>query len=137
MENITIENLYDLTETIAAELFTEAEYPWEVLPRIHDFILELGKRLPEEIYEKRGDQLIEQVVYSTAFGKTLIEEIRERLGGGHLFFPGVTPDLVIQIQAPAGIGHLVGHQLPGGHMMAPEQGFHELEPCFLPPGGIR
>ena len=25
MENITIENLYDLTETIAAELFTEAE----------------------------------------------------------------------------------------------------------------
>ena len=85
----------------------------------------------------RGDQLIEQVVYGTAFGKTLIEEIRERLGGGHLFFPGVTPDLVIQIQAPAGIGHLVGHQLPGGHMMAPEQGFHELESCFLPPGGIR
>ena len=54
MENITIENLYDLKETIAADLFTEAEYPWEVLPRIHDFILELGKRLPEEIYEKRG-----------------------------------------------------------------------------------
>lgn len=54
MENITIENLYDLTETIAAELFTEAEYPWEVLPRIHDFILELGKRLPEEIYEKEA-----------------------------------------------------------------------------------
>ena len=39
MENITIENLYDLKETIAADLFTEAEYPWEVLPRIHDFIL--------------------------------------------------------------------------------------------------
>ena len=57
MENITIENLYDLTETIAAELFTEAEYPWEVLPRIHDFILELGKRLPEEIYEKRGEDI--------------------------------------------------------------------------------
>ena len=57
MENITIENLYDLTETIAAELFTEAEYPWEVLPRIHDFILELGTRLPEEIYEKRGEDI--------------------------------------------------------------------------------
>ena len=57
MENITIENLYDLKETIAAELFTEAEYPWEVLPRIHDFILELGKRLPEEIYEKRGEEI--------------------------------------------------------------------------------
>ena len=57
MENITIENLYDLKETIAAELFTEAEYPWDVLPRIHDFILELGKRLPEEIYEKRGEDI--------------------------------------------------------------------------------
>ena len=57
MENITIDNLYDLKETIAAELFTEAEYPWEVLPRIHDFILELGKRLPEEIYEKRGEDI--------------------------------------------------------------------------------
>lgn len=57
MENITIENLYDLTETIAADLFTEAEFPWEVLPRIHDFILELGKRLPEEIFEKRGEDI--------------------------------------------------------------------------------
>lgn len=57
MENITIENLYDLTETIASELFAEAEYPWEVLPRIHDFILELGKRLPEEDYEKRGEDI--------------------------------------------------------------------------------
>ena len=57
MENITIENLYDLKETIAADLFTEAEYPWEVLPRIHDFILELGKRLPQEIYEKRGEDI--------------------------------------------------------------------------------
>mgnify|MGYP000782382237 CR=1 FL=1 len=57
MENITIENMYDLKETIAADLFTEAEYPWEVLPRIHDFILELVKRLPEEIYEKRGEDI--------------------------------------------------------------------------------
>lgn len=57
MENITIENLYDLNETIAAELFEGAEYPWEVLPKIHDFILELGKRLPEEDYEKRGEDI--------------------------------------------------------------------------------
>lgn len=57
MENITIENLYDLNETIAAELFDGAEYPWEVLPKIHDFILELGKRLPEEDFEKRGEDI--------------------------------------------------------------------------------
>lgn len=58
MENITIENLYDLKETIAADLFTEAEYPWEVLPRIHDFFWNWVKRLPEEIYEKRGEYLV-------------------------------------------------------------------------------
>ncbi len=57
MENITIYDLFDLKETIAAELFAGAEYPWEVLPKIHDFIIELGKRLPEEFYEKRGEDI--------------------------------------------------------------------------------
>ena len=52
MEELKIAQLFDLTETIAAPLFMRHTYPWEVLPRIHDFILELGKRLPEEIYEK-------------------------------------------------------------------------------------
>ena len=31
MENITIENMYDLKETIAADLFTEAEYPLSLI----------------------------------------------------------------------------------------------------------
>lgn len=57
MADITIQNLYDLEETIAKELFAGAEYPWEVLPRIHDFILELGKSLPEERFEKRGEDI--------------------------------------------------------------------------------
>lgn len=53
MENITIENLYDLTETIAAELFTEAEYPWEVLPRIHDFIWNWARDCRRKFMKKR------------------------------------------------------------------------------------
>ena len=57
MENITIENLYDLKETIAADLFTEAEYPWEVLPFISEFIVKLGSTLSEEEYEKRGENV--------------------------------------------------------------------------------
>ncbi|MDE6168270.1 MAG: hypothetical protein K2G28_07405 [Acetatifactor sp.] len=57
MASITIADLYDLKETIAGELFTEAVYPWEVLPRIHEFILELGNSLPEELYEKRGENI--------------------------------------------------------------------------------
>lgn len=57
MDCITITDLYDLQETIAAELFRDAKYPWEVLDKIHDFILELGKSLPEALYEKRGEDI--------------------------------------------------------------------------------
>lgn len=56
-DQITIAELYDLKETIAAELFEDAEYPWEVLPKIHDFIIELGKRLPGELYEEKGENI--------------------------------------------------------------------------------
>lgn len=55
MDSITVERLYNLNETIAAELFEGVTYPWEVLPQIHDFIIELGKRLPKELYEERGE----------------------------------------------------------------------------------
>ncbi len=57
MNQVTISELYDLKETIAAELFTGVTYPWEVLPKIHDFILELGNNLPADIYEKRGEDI--------------------------------------------------------------------------------
>lgn len=46
---IEIEELLDLSHTIAAPLFAGKTYPWEVLDGIKDFILELGKTLsPEE-----------------------------------------------------------------------------------------
>lgn len=57
MKDITVKDLLDLNETIALDLFDENEYPWDVLPKIHDFILELGKKLPEELFEKRGDDI--------------------------------------------------------------------------------
>ncbi len=57
MEACKISNMYTLSETIAAGLFEGAEYPWEVLPKIHDFILELGKSLPAEKFEKRGEDI--------------------------------------------------------------------------------
>ena len=50
MEEFKISNLYDLNETIAAELLQTAEYPWELLPKISAFILELGAKLPKDIY---------------------------------------------------------------------------------------
>ncbi|MCI8544370.1 MAG: UDP-N-acetylglucosamine pyrophosphorylase [Lachnospiraceae bacterium] len=54
---ITVSELYDLKETIAAELLEEATYPWEVLPKIHDFIIRLGESLSEDIYEERGERI--------------------------------------------------------------------------------
>jgi len=52
MENCKIKNLYNLDETIAKEIFNGCEYPWEVLPKIKDFILELGNTLSTEDYTK-------------------------------------------------------------------------------------
>lgn len=52
METCKIKNLYNLNETIAAALFDGAEYPWEVLPKISSFILELGSTLSEEEYDR-------------------------------------------------------------------------------------
>ena len=54
---ITVSKLYDLKETIAAELFDGVRYPWEVLPKIKDFIINLGSSHPEDIYEKRGENI--------------------------------------------------------------------------------
>ena len=52
-----IEDLLDLSKTIAAPLFEGKTYPWEVLSDIKDFIIELGKTLPEDEYELRGENV--------------------------------------------------------------------------------
>lgn len=57
MEDIKISNLFNLDETIAKELLGKYEYPWEVLPHIEEFILELGKSLDKNEYEKIGDNV--------------------------------------------------------------------------------
>ncbi|MGN0291017.1 MAG: UDP-N-acetylglucosamine pyrophosphorylase [Lachnospiraceae bacterium] len=57
MKKCKIENLYSLNETIAADLFKGVDYPWEVLPKIKDFIVELGNTLDSSVYEKRGENI--------------------------------------------------------------------------------
>ncbi len=54
---ITVSELYDLKETIASELLKEVTYPWEALPKIHDFIISLGEKLSKELYEERGEHI--------------------------------------------------------------------------------
>ena len=51
-EELTIARLYDLKETIATRLFDGLTYPWEALPKIGEFIVALGKTLPEDEYDQ-------------------------------------------------------------------------------------
>lgn len=51
MEECKIKNLFSLENTIAAPLLKKYTYPWEVLPDISDFIIELGNTLSEKEYD--------------------------------------------------------------------------------------
>ena len=51
MEECKIQNLFSLENTIAAPLLKKYTYPWEVLPDISDFIIELGNTLSEKEYD--------------------------------------------------------------------------------------
>lgn len=55
--SILVRDMYNLEETIAKELFYGVSYAWEVLPKIKDFIIALGKKLPKDIYEERGENI--------------------------------------------------------------------------------
>lgn len=82
MDCLKIKNLYDLNETIAREIFEGAEYPWEILPKISAFIIRLGNSLPEEKYEKRGENIWvarNAKVFSSAYigGPAIIDEEAE------------------------------------------------------------
>ena len=57
LQEIRIENMYDLNETIAKELLEGKTYPWEVLPWIHDYILQVGDGLDKEEYDKVGEDI--------------------------------------------------------------------------------
>ena len=48
---VEIKDLLDLEKTLAVKLFEGKTYPWEVLPEISDFILQLGETLSEEDFD--------------------------------------------------------------------------------------
>ncbi len=57
ISELTVKELYDLNETIAKDLFDGVTYPWEVLPKISDFILKLGASLPASDYEQVDEDI--------------------------------------------------------------------------------
>lgn len=54
--SIFVDELFTLEELDAREIFEGVKYPWEVLPKIKDFILEYAKTLPED-FEQIDDMV--------------------------------------------------------------------------------
>ena len=82
MEDLKIQNLYKTDETIAEDIFAGKTYPWEVLPLIGEYIIRLGKLLPADRFEQRGENVWvakSAKVYPSAFigGPAIIDEEAE------------------------------------------------------------
>lgn len=57
-EQVTTKALFDdLNKTIAKPLLEKTIYPWEALDGLCDFIMELGKTLPADRYDKIGEDI--------------------------------------------------------------------------------
>lgn len=54
---IRTKDLFDLSQTIAAGIFKDSVYPWEVLPRIGECIRAIGAQLPAEEYDHPMDDV--------------------------------------------------------------------------------
>lgn len=57
MNECKICNLYNLEQTIAKEFLEKFTYPWEALPHIKDFIIELGNSLNANEYTKIAENI--------------------------------------------------------------------------------
>ena len=53
----TIQDLYDLTHALAADYLAGFTYPWEALAGISDLIRALGAKLPEEEFDRVGEDV--------------------------------------------------------------------------------
>ena len=56
-DQIVINEMYSLDETMAKPLLQKYTYPWEALPYIGDYITELIEKLDKTIYEERGENV--------------------------------------------------------------------------------
>lgn len=58
MKELEINNLLDLSKTIAASLFSDKTYPYEVLPLIGEYIVKLQASLDKNEFDINGDVYI-------------------------------------------------------------------------------
>ena len=79
MNNCSVNNLLDLSKTIAKELFDDVIFPWEVLPNIKEFIIKLGAVLDQNKFDNPPENVwIAKTAnrYDTAYlsGPCIIDE---------------------------------------------------------------
>ena len=55
--SVTIKELYSLDQTMAGSLLEGLTYPWEALPLIKDFVLNLGKTLDKNEYNEVSENV--------------------------------------------------------------------------------
>lgn len=66
----SVNDLFDLTHTIAGDLFLDTVYPWDVLDRLKEFIISLSSKLDSSVYEDRGNGVFvakDAVIAPTAY----------------------------------------------------------------------
>ena len=103
MEHCKVKNMYDLTQTLAAPLLETVDYPWEALPKIGEFIKEIGPKLDPEVFERRGENIwiaksVSIAATATLNGPLIIDEDTE-----------VRPGAFIRGNAIVGEGAVVGN----------------------------
>lgn len=77
-----ITELFNLQETIAAEIFAGCEFPWEALPKIKDYIIKLGNSLIPDEYDHPSENIWiarSATVFSSAYihGPCIIDKHAE------------------------------------------------------------
>lgn len=56
-QDMTIQALFDLTNTVSRKWLEAYTYPWEVLPHIGEIIEEIAKILPQDEYQRIGKNM--------------------------------------------------------------------------------
>ncbi len=54
---VTVQGLYSLEHTLAADYLSQFTYPWEALAGISDFVRQLGKTLDPAVYEEIAPEI--------------------------------------------------------------------------------